>query len=90
MRKLVILLVVLVAFLAVWSVVWERFIPPKIITPQPQEKVKVVDEESVVVEVVEKVTPSVVTVGVERKILEFDPFDPFGILRRPKEQGSRD
>lgn len=49
------------------------------------EKIKIVSEESVVIEVVEKVSPSVVTVGVKktRKIIDpfkgfFDPFDFFG------------
>lgn len=46
--------------------------------------VKVIDEESIVIEIVEKVTPSVVTVGIEQRIVEFDPFDPFGMLRRPR------
>lgn len=49
------------------------------------EKVKVVSEESVVIEVVEEVSPSVVTIGVKktRKIVDpfkdfFDPFNFFG------------
>lgn len=49
------------------------------------EKVRVVSEESVVIEVVEKVSPSVVTIGVKktRKIVDpfkdfFDPFNFFG------------
>ncbi len=51
------------------------------------EKVRVVAEESVVIDVVEKVSPSVVTVGISKTrrtgdIFEFDPFDPFGPFRR--------
>jgi serine protease Do len=41
---------------------------------------KVLTEESVVIDVVEKVSPSVVTVSIEtpqRRILEFDPFEGF-------------
>lgn len=45
------------------------------------EKVKIVSEESVVVDIVEKVSPSVVTVGIEQRIINFDPFD---IFSRPK------
>ncbi|MCX8008670.1 MAG: trypsin-like peptidase domain-containing protein [Patescibacteria group bacterium] len=56
---------------------------------QSDEKVKVVYEESVVIDVVEKVSPSVVTIGVKKTrrvgdIFEFNPFDPFeGFRRRP-------
>lgn len=44
--------------------------------------VRVVSEESVVVDVVEKLTPSVVTISAERKMspIQFDPFDPFGSM----------
>ncbi len=68
---------------------------PKITSPQIQnpifpEKVKVVSEESVVIDVVKKVSPSVVTVGIStiRNNIQLDPFDPFGMFRQPntKEQ----
>lgn len=50
----------------------------------PSEKVKIVSEESVVVDIVEKITPSVVTVGIEQRIVEIDPFDPFSFFERPR------
>lgn len=48
-----------------------------------------VKEESLVIEVVEKAGPSVVTVGIEKRRsvfnpFEIDPFDPFGIFRQPQ------
>jgi len=70
----------------------DKFIPPKgnqglapSLLPQ-----RVLTEESVVIEVAEKVSPSVVTVGITKtqKVLdlfEWDPFmDPFGFFRRPQ------
>lgn len=46
------------------------------------EKVKVVSEENIVIDVVDKVSPSVVTVGISQtkrigSMFQFDPFDPF-------------
>lgn len=51
------------------------------------DKVRVVAEESVIIDVVDRVSPSVVTVGITQTrrlgdIFEFDPFDPFSPLRR--------
>lgn len=90
MKKLIILVIILAIFLVVWTV----FSPsisklsqnlPK--SPVPtEEKVKVVSEESVVTEVVDKVGPSVVTVGVEKRVLEINPFDPFGAFRVPSQK----
>lgn len=52
------------------------------------EKVKVVSEESVVIDVVKEVSPSVVTVGISttatRNYIEINPFDPFGSFADPK------
>lgn len=53
------------------------------------ENVKLLTEESVVIDVAEKSSPSVVTVGIKttrllRSPFEFDPFsDPFGFFRQP-------
>ncbi|MBI2616787.1 trypsin-like peptidase domain-containing protein [Candidatus Gottesmanbacteria bacterium] len=52
------------------------------------DQIKVVEEESVVTDVVEKVSPSVVTISISRSrsigsIFEIDPFDPFGSFRSP-------
>ena len=59
--------------------------------PFSQEKIRIVTEESMVIDVVEKVSPSVVTVGatknrVIRDFFEFDPFDPFSIFRTPQRE----
>ncbi|MBI5613885.1 trypsin-like peptidase domain-containing protein [Candidatus Gottesmanbacteria bacterium] len=56
-------------------------------TFEESEKVKVVTEESVVIDVVDKVSPSVVTVGITKTrraqdIFELDPFNPFGPFQR--------
>lgn len=68
---------------------------PRVETPAQlipgQEKVRIVTEESVVIDAVKKVGPSVVTVGIEKKQrvldpFEIDPFDPFGIFRQPQVQ----
>src|SRR3989344_9054043 len=70
------------------------------ISPISEEKLKVVNEESVITKVVEDVSPSVVTVSVVRsrqigRIFEIDPFDPFDIFRQsprmsPKEPQVQD
>lgn len=46
------------------------------------DRIKVVEEENVITEVVERVSPSVVTVGISQTrragdIFDFNPFDPF-------------
>ncbi len=51
------------------------------------EKVKVSVEESVVIDVVDKVSPSVVTIGITKtgrinNFFEFDPFDPYSPFRQ--------
>ena len=61
---------------------------PKTLFPS-DEKVKVVQEESVITNVVDSVSPSVVTIGIEqtRRVVDpfsIDPFDPFGSLRQPQ------
>ncbi len=49
--------------------------------PQPLETRTIVQEENAVISVVEKVSPSVVAIGITRRV--FNPFDPFSI---PKSQ----
>lgn len=56
---------------------------------KPDERVRVVSEESIVIEVAEKVSPSVVTIGISKtarvgNLFEIDPFDPFGIFGMPR------
>ncbi len=71
MRKLILIVVVLIVILGIWSSFDDKRIK------LPTEKIKIVTEESVVIDIVEKVSPSVVTVGVEQRIVNFDPFDFF-------------
>lgn len=72
-----------------WSEIGQRIQQAEEILPESPQKVKIISEESVVIDIVEKLTPSVVTVGVERerRVLDFDPFDPFGFFNNPKSQG---
>ncbi len=72
MKKLILIVILLIAFLGVWNVIIHN---KKI--ELSTEKVKIVSEESVVIDIVDKVSPSVVTVGIEQKIVNFDPFDMF-------------
>lgn len=92
MRKLIFLAIALTILLGIWSVLFPsstnlfyRFLP-KGVTPPQQEKVKIVTEESVVTNIVDNVGPAVVTVGVEKRVLNVDPFDPFGIFKTPRNQ----
>src|SRR3989344_5109213 len=61
---------------------------PQLQVPGPlsQEGVKILKEESLVIDVVDRVSPSVVTIGIEatvrrRGAFQIDPFDPFSIFR---------
>lgn len=74
MRKLILIVIVLVAILGVWNYFPLQNKEIKL----PTEKVKITSEESIVIDIVEKVSPSVVTVGIEQRIINFDPFDIFG------------
>lgn len=68
---------------------WPRFEPqlgplgPQIL---PGERVRVISEESVVIDVVKKVGPSVVTIGIEKtqRAFEINPYDPFGVFSQPQ------
>ena len=53
----------------------------------PSEKIRVTNEESVVIDAVDKVSPAVVTIGITKTrragdIFQFDPFDPFSPFQR--------
>jgi len=97
MRKLIVLVIILLIFLGLWSAV-AKYAPQILdqsrraaIQEQGTEKVKIVSEESVVIDIVEKVSPSVVTVGIEQRIINIEPFDIFGnprALRREQDIGS--
>lgn len=87
MRRLIFLVVGLLIFLVAWNVLYpqlSKFLEtlPKRPNLPSEEKVKIVTEESVVIDIVEKVSPSVVTVGVEQRVLQINPFDPFSPFRQ--------
>ncbi len=86
MRRLILLVVFLIVILGGLSALG-KYLPnlPKIINqPQislPGEKVRVVTEESVIIDVVKKVKPSVVTVSAQLPQMSQSPFDfgPFSV-----------
>lgn len=103
MRRNLILVSILVLLLAFgissgrFGFSWSNFSRtfPRVETPTQlipgQEKIRIVTEESVVIDAVKKVGPSVVTVGIEKQQkvanpFEIDPFDPFGVFRQPQVQ----
>lgn len=91
MRRLLVLLVILVIFLGVWVGVEQyfplagHFLAFQSLQPQPAEKVKIVTEESVTINAVKQVGPSVVTVVEEAtpqsgtSPLDLGPFSILGI-----------
>lgn len=86
MKKLVILLIILIAFLFLWNVASSylpQYLPDLIKTPQQKEEVKVVTEESVTINAVKIVGPSVVTVVEESNAtsgpIQIGPFQVFGL-----------
>ena len=74
MKRAIVLIAILIFLI---SIGWKTF------KPGPQfretEKVKISTEESVVIDAVDKVSPSVVTVGIEKSRI-----DPFGSFFRPR------
>lgn len=99
MRKLILLLAILIFVLAMWSTA-VKYVPqlshifetnPKAV-PQPYEKIKIVTEESVVIDVVKRVGPSVVTVAAQQVVSQavspfsFGPFSVFGLPFDQQEQ----
>lgn len=89
MRKLIVLVVSLILFLGVWSGVEKyasqvsQVFQKNFSSPKETEKVKVITEESVVIDVVKKHGPSVVTVSEEvassdSSAFDFGPFYFFG------------
>lgn len=88
MRKLIILVVILIIFLAAWNGL-SKYNPPLI--NKPEEKVKIVSEESVVIDTVKKVGPSVVTVSQEAVAINNNfRFGPFSMFGMPQEFGPQD
>lgn len=66
----------------------EKYLPMQRESLGPvSDRVKIVGEENVVIDVVDRVSPSVVTVGISKTqrvgdIFQFDPFDPFSPFQR--------
>lgn len=101
MRKLIVLVIILLGFLGVWSAATKyspnlsNLLENKSPLQIPSgEKVKVLTEESVVVDAVKKVGPSVVTVAEEvtqRSVSPFDfgPFSIFGVPQLDEEEDLR-
>ena len=91
MKKLILLVVILLAFLALWSAAY-TYIPAlkQNVTPnKTAEVVKVVTEESVVINDVKEIGPSVITVEEETTSaagspsLNVGPFQIFGLPQTP-------
>ncbi len=69
----------------------DKWLPPRTSSVSPSQEIvnqRLLNEESVVIEVVEKASPSVVTVGVKKTQSLIDPFedffDPFGFFNLPR------
>jgi S1-C subfamily serine protease len=97
MRKLIVLLLVLVLFLGFWNLFtrspFSLWHPSNPNPSQPKEVVRVVTEESVTINDVKKVGPSVVTVVEEPSAqspqpLDLGPFSIFGIVPPQQQQAS--
>lgn len=80
MRKLILLLTILFIFLAAWSSLFDKFGKPNQIVRE-KEAVKVLTEESVVIDVVKKVGPSVVTIAQESP--GSSVLSPFSVFEIP-------
>ncbi|MEK9178395.1 MAG: trypsin-like peptidase domain-containing protein [Patescibacteria group bacterium] len=87
MRKPLLILIILIIFLGVWNFASENL--PKLLNRGnviPASKVKVLTEESVVIDTVKKVGPSVVTVVEDLPPQGTNPFTfgPFSIFETPQ------
>lgn len=71
----------------------DKWFPRQEIAPS-EEKIKIVSEESLVIEVVDKVSPAVVTVGIKKTQQVINPFesffDPFGFFGIPGQQNQEE
>lgn len=93
MRKLILIVVILLVLLGIWN--WasdsmpglSNFIQKPGIVEVPSDKLKVVTEESVVIDAVKKVQPSVVTIAGERPASSSNfRFGPFSVFEFPQEE----
>lgn len=84
MRKLIVLVVILIIFLVAWNTLSQY--APRPLVEKTDEKVKIVSEESVVIDIVKRVGPSVVTVSEEVSVGSVSPFGlgPFGFFGPPQ------
>jgi len=66
----------------------DRYFSRRVIPEGTVIERKILNEESVIIEVVEKASPSVVTIGIKKTQTVFDPFeeffDPFGFFNFPR------
>lgn len=85
MRRLILIVLGLLVFLGVWNA-GSSYFQKGVKLELPTEKVKILTEESVVIDAVKKVSPSVVTVAGDSSSLgenfEFGPFSIFGVPRQ--------
>lgn len=91
---LLIILISVIISSGFFGLSWEKishFLPRikslQLESPLPSEKIKIISEESVVIDVVNKVSPSVVTISVSNasnQTSAVDPFDPFGAFNIPR------
>ncbi len=79
MKKLLILLLILIVIAFSWDTILKTKKLPTLSLNSSSENVKVVNEESNVIDVVKKVSPSVVTIGVKDSLtrIQQDPFSQF-------------
>lgn len=91
MRKLIVLVILLVFFLGAWNAITKQKQPLQIPSINQSGKVKVITEESVVIDAVKKVGPSVVTVAEETPPQAASPFDfgPFSIFGVPSTEDTQ-
>lgn len=84
-------LIIIIALLAVGSGRFNLKLPEfSFKMPQVTTEVKVVTEESMVIDVVKKVSPSVVTVGITKNQPVIDwGSDPFGFFQMPIQRGTQ-
>lgn len=92
MKKLVVVLVFLIAILLIWTGATKAF--PKVILPPTSinQSVKVITEESAVIDVVKNVGPSAVTVIEKQQVATNDTFSfgPFGFFQPTPAAGGQE
>jgi serine protease Do len=91
MRKLLVLLTILLVFIGIWTLfgsIFDKFLGPGVI--RQKETLKILTEESIVIDAVKKVGPSVVTVAEAAGQRRSGPFSIFDIpdLSEPEQEES--